>query len=1246
MKPPSPVQTSHRREAADMAGGQKTGRYFVEEKLASGGMGIVYRVVDRTTLEPRALKRMKSEVAAKPYFVQAFQREYEVLASLRHPRIIRVFEYGVDETGPYYTMEFLGGQDLKEAAPLPYVKACLYLRDVATSLALLHARRLLHRDLSPTNVRLTNDDHCKLFDFGALAPFGYSQNVVVGTPSLVPPEALKSSVLDQRADLYSLGALAYWMLTRTHAFRARKIPDLFDVWREPPDPPSLRAPDIPKELDTLVLSLLSMDTRARPASAAEVIARLNVIAGLPPEGAEETAELARSFLASPRFTGREAELQRARELTDAAVRGSGAAVCIASTAGMGRTRLLQEIGVGAQLSGALLLHVDAGAHSSRYGSVRALALRLFDALPDVARASAAQFETSLAVLGPEVQERIGGPSASPAQDPPPQSASRTRDKNGSSGGTLEEWFVDISRTKPLVIEIDNLEYADDASLGFLAVLARGIDAHPVLLVTAERVTRELRSSMALDALRNCSSRMELAPFTLDETRELVRSLFADAPNAERFAEWLQGRSAGSPLHAIEISRQLIAQEVIRYTGGLWTIPDHRPNAELPAALGDALSLRLSSLSDGARALVDVLSLQRERPTFELCRLLSGAAERETLGILDELERSGVLQPDGDAYGFSSTALRDSVLASMDEARLEQTHRRLGEALVELAEQGNPSLRLDAGLHLIKGGDEERGADLIASVTYDAVTIRTLIANLHHAGAALEAALEVYGRHGRTVFERLPLLSALAQCGYYEERSWGDRYGDEALDVLEDASGLRRVRRLRRFFGRRLGLVFGILLAWVRFLATPRRERNYSFSQVMVHLFATVTTLAGAASLSFDSDRAERVAAVLEPFSFLPEKLTPVGIYQFCRGLGEIGRDNEAVAYDTFDKLLGRFRNPRYYPSLPADARELYIAACHFARGSFAVFRADGRGALESADGLDRVGFKLYAMIASQLRFLYHMNRGEFEIAAVHRDQVEVYAAQVGSIWQVETWEPAVLILVYNSVGDIVGSTRVAHRLELLSRTVPSLQRHARLAQNALEVNRHERRDIAPLAAEFESFAPRSFNGWGTTMSYLAREYNERGLHVKAKEVCERTLSHLNEGDREYVSHFLVLELELAVADAGLGRNNEALGHLDALLARFEPSGHPLAIGLIHETRARIAYGAGNVPEYERSFGQVERWFSPLGSPALIAKIERLAELRGISRRRAPDGALVPSTVQNPRSDLPRITKTIAGGGTS
>jgi serine/threonine-protein kinase len=1178
-------------------------RYLVKGELASGGMGVVYRVLDRSTNEERALKRMKSDGEAQPFLVEAFEREYQVLAGLDHPRIIRVFDYGVDELGPYYTMELLEGQDMRAAGRLPFRDACLYLRDVATSLALLHARRLIHRDLSPTNVRMTADGHCKLLDFGALAAFGYSR-LVVGTPPGIPPEALGTAPLDQRADLYALGALAYWMLTGHHAYPAKEIAELEQMWLASPRAPSETVEEIPAELDILVLSLLSGDPLARPASAAEVIARLTVIGELPAEDHGDAERLAQSFLLSPRFIGRSDELHELRRRADEAVRGRGGAVRIEAIAGMGRTRFLEEIGVRAQLAGASVLRVDASMYRHAQGTARALAIRALDAFPQLARECGVRHRAALAVLGHEVEARL------PARGSLPPGAAANVASDAAGGGP-EAWFAEISRTKPLVIEVDNVEYADAASLGLLAALAKISGEQRLLVVVTERVRREPPPPVGLVTLRGLCSRIELSGLGPGETLELARSLFGDAPSVERYAEWLHGRTAGSPLHCVEISRQLVAKQIIRYHGGMWMLPVDRPDAALPSALEDALSIRIASLSLDARGLVECLSLQREQPTIALCReLVENTEPRYVLILLDELARNDVLYADQDGYRFSSTALREALLGGMSEERREQNHARLGAAFAVLAGPGDHALKIEAGWHLIKGGDETDGADTIAAVTHDSVTVRTMIANLHHAGRPIEAALAIYKRQRRSASERMPLLAALAHAGYYEDRAWGEKYGDEALDVLEDLSGLGTARRLRRFTGRPIALAIGIFLAFLRFYATPKGERHYSFASVLVQLFGAVTTLTGAASLSFDIDRAARVAKVLEPFSFLPDRMTPVGIYQFCLSLQQIGQEHTASAMLTFETMIRRFEDPRYYPTLPDDARLLYRTGAHFARGAFAVMRNDGSSGLESADALDASGLKLYSMIASQLRFLYHANRGEFALAAAHRDQVELHAAHVGSAWQVETWEAPALTPVHTTLSDVVALTRITDRLELLSKTVPSLKLHFRLARQALSLVRKEGtvEQTWAAAGDIDARPPRSFIGWATTYAFLARGLNGRGDFAAAKKACERALAHITDVDREYVTLFLAVDIEMAFAEAGLGDVEAGLGRIDALLELFRQSDHPLVRGGLHEARARIAWAAHRRAEYDRSLSEVERWYRPTGTPALISKVERLAEL--------------------------------------
>src|ERR1700712_5085696 len=232
------------------------GRYRIESRLAEGGMGCVYRVRDERTGSELALKRLLK--GDNKQHVALFEREYRTLVGIEHPRIIRAFDYGVDDEGPYYTMELAGGQDLHKLAPLPVHTALTYLRDIATCLGLLHTRRLLHRDITPHNVRVLDNGECKLIDFGALTSFGIPE-LIVGTPPCIPPEALKRVPIDQRADIFSFGAMLYWSLTRKHAYPARTISELTVVWRTRPPAPSSLVPGISKQLDAFVLRRLHID---------------------------------------------------------------------------------------------------------------------------------------------------------------------------------------------------------------------------------------------------------------------------------------------------------------------------------------------------------------------------------------------------------------------------------------------------------------------------------------------------------------------------------------------------------------------------------------------------------------------------------------------------------------------------------------------------------------------------------------------------------------------------------------------------------------------------------------------------------------------------------------------------------------------------------------------------------------------------------------------------------------------------
>jgi serine/threonine protein kinase len=207
------------------------GRYEIVDQLGRGGSATVYHVREISSGRDLALKQLRHDlnVARVPALTKQLEREFYALAQLRHPRMIEVYDYGVSERLPYYTMELLDGGDLRTSAPLPWHRACELIYDVASSLALLHSRRFVHRDVTPSNVRCTRDGRAKLIDFGAMAPMGMGANAI-GTPAYVAPEVRQLGVLDASTDLFSLGATLYFTLTGQPPFAALDLVSMPAAW--------------------------------------------------------------------------------------------------------------------------------------------------------------------------------------------------------------------------------------------------------------------------------------------------------------------------------------------------------------------------------------------------------------------------------------------------------------------------------------------------------------------------------------------------------------------------------------------------------------------------------------------------------------------------------------------------------------------------------------------------------------------------------------------------------------------------------------------------------------------------------------------------------------------------------------------------------------------------------------------------------------------------------------------------------
>ena len=258
---------------------RKLGQYQLKQQLGAGGMGEVYLAEHVLLKRPCAVKVIRPEQAGDPTTLQRFLREVQVTSTLTHPNTVQVFDYGQAEDGTvYYAMEYLTGLSLDDLVrahgPLPPGRTIAVLRQLCGALAEAHGIGLIHRDIKPSNVILCSrggvHDVAKLLDFGLVRmqstdDLGLTrQGLIFGTPTYMSPEQAVGTNLDARSDIYSLGALAYFLLTGQPPFRRDSVVQVLAAHiDEPVVAPRSCRPDVPEDLEAVVLRCLAKDPGER-----------------------------------------------------------------------------------------------------------------------------------------------------------------------------------------------------------------------------------------------------------------------------------------------------------------------------------------------------------------------------------------------------------------------------------------------------------------------------------------------------------------------------------------------------------------------------------------------------------------------------------------------------------------------------------------------------------------------------------------------------------------------------------------------------------------------------------------------------------------------------------------------------------------------------------------------------------------------------------------------------------------------
>ncbi len=686
-----------------------TGRYRVTGKLGQGGMGAVFIAADRLSGRAIALKRLALSVEESSPTVAlqapslggatltrlpdpvvresdtahatgvgkvtpgdrlaalALAQEFRILASLRHPNIISVLDYGFDEAGqPFVTMELL-----EAAVPITLAAEGLDLAgriellvQLLQALIYLHRRGILHRDLKPSNI-LVADGTVRVLDFGLAIERG-RRVTAAGTVGYLAPEVLAGEPPSERSDLYAVGVIAFELLAGVHPFadtderRALEKNRISEArLRLAPALHAQAAALTQAGLADLVERMIARDPERRPIDAVQAIQLLCHAANRAVPA--ESDALRDSVIRGARFIGRGAERGRLIEALHRARRGAGSVWQIVGESGAGKSRLLDELRTTALVSGAMVLRgaeVADGAfpyHAWRE-ALRPLALEVAMAAPPTATGAGASVGWPfVSVVLPDLGELLGtGPMQAPPLDPQTLQFQVMRE--------VEALFRHAPR--PVVLLLDDAHWAGAESGALLGWLARAAPSMPLQIVVASHgpggpLPGEVIALPRLD-------REQLA--------ELAVSVVGELGERADLVDLLVRDSAGNPQFAIEVLRTLAdrAGAIDRIAGMIL------PEAIAPVAIDAAVRARLATLpAEVQRLLAHAAVIGTEFDAELLDALLPDHELRRWFPVCQAL---GLLDADGARWRFSHTRARASLLAGMSLDERAALHGRVAAAL--------------------------------------------------------------------------------------------------------------------------------------------------------------------------------------------------------------------------------------------------------------------------------------------------------------------------------------------------------------------------------------------------------------------------------------------------------------------------------------------------------------------------------------------------------------------------------------
>jgi serine/threonine protein kinase/tetratricopeptide (TPR) repeat protein len=871
------LEPMQRKVWVDAMTGQTISHYKILEKLGGGGMGVVYKAEDTKLKRLVALKFLPPELTRDEEAKERFVHEAQAASALDHPNICAIHEIDEAEDGQIFIcMAYYEGETLRkkiERGPLPLNQTLDLTIQIAQGLAKAHEHGITHRDIKPANVMIIRDGMVKIVDFGLAKLAGQSRltkiGATVGTVAYMSPEQMRGAEVDHRTDLWALGVVLYEMVTGRLPFKGEyEQAVMYSIMNEEPEPIlSLRA-DAPTALERVVDMALAKNRDERYQHVDKMLSDLkSIMKELETGNSEEQPFTLVPFLGdekdvvevqAPLCVAREQELAKLDRFLDLTLSGKGQMVFVTGEAGSGKTTLIRTFeelaqkkhadlivvrgkcdahtGIGdpylpfrevlAMLTGEVEAMWAAGAitmdHATRLWNFFPLSMQaLVDAGPDLI----GTFVPSEALVKHAVAfaHRRADWSARLKKHVERKAA-------GSATSTLQQndlfkqftTVLQLLSRQPLLIVLDDLQWADAGSISLLFHLGRRIESSRILIVGAYRLAEvALGRSGERHPLASVINELKeiFGDFKLEldqaEGRCFVNAFIDTTPNrvSASFRDTLFLQTEGHPLFTVELLRGMQEQGVlVRDQEGRWIEgPALNWNA-LPARVDAVVGERIGRLPENLRKVLTLASVAGEEFVAEVVARVHGTNELEMIRLLSaDLEKhhnllsaQGIQRMNGQRlslYRFRHVLFQKYLYNSLDEIERAYLHEEVGKVLENLYGEHADEIAVHLVRHFREAGMSDKAVDYLVKAANQARRIYANEEALEHFQQAL--ALIKQASWPKSKQEHRQELTAQILEGLGDVQATMGRHDDarvsfqEALDQIPEHNVIWQARHYRK-----------------------------------------------------------------------------------------------------------------------------------------------------------------------------------------------------------------------------------------------------------------------------------------------------------------------------------------------------------------------------------------------------------------------------------------------------------------